>query len=330
LGRLATEPARAILLVAYDAPYPEPLKATRAIEDAFGLGLVLAGAIPARASASTPRSRARRPTPMPMRASRRCGAAFRRARAARCCAHRRAHSPVAWCSNTSTTSPRGGGARVSARARRDWLAANLPHQGAMNLLDEIVAWDDAGCTRVASGIASPRTRCAAATSCRSPARSSTARRPRPRTARSSPRRPPGPGCSSAVRSVDFHAARLDDVAADLDIRWSTWAAASPACSIASTCRRRAARGERPAHGRIRQVKRALVTGGSGAIGSAICRALARDGLEVIVHANSRIDEARRIAAEIGSPHAIAFDVCDRDAARAALEPFSSPARYRSW
>jgi 3-oxoacyl-[acyl-carrier protein] reductase len=69
-------------------------------------------------------------------------------------------------------------------------------------------------------------------------------------------------------------------------------------------------------------RRALVTGGSGAIGAAICRALARDGLEVIVHANSRIDEARRIAAEIGSPHAIAFDVSDRDAARAALEPLS--------
>jgi hypothetical protein len=44
LGRLATDPAREILLVAYDAPYPEPLKATRAIHDAFGLGLVLAGA----------------------------------------------------------------------------------------------------------------------------------------------------------------------------------------------------------------------------------------------------------------------------------------------
>jgi 3-oxoacyl-[acyl-carrier protein] reductase len=67
-------------------------------------------------------------------------------------------------------------------------------------------------------------------------------------------------------------------------------------------------------------RRALVTGGSGAIGAAICRALARDGLEVIVHANSRLDEARRIAAEIGSPHAVAFDVADRDATRAALEP----------
>ena len=63
-----------------------------------------------------------------------------------------------------------------------------------------------------------------------------------------------------------------------------------------------------------------MTGGSGAIGAAICRALARDGLEVVVHANSRLDEARRIAAEIGSPHAVAFDVADRDATRAALEP----------
>lgn len=29
---------------------------------------------------------------------------------------------------------------------RDWLAAHLPHQGAMNLLDEIVSWD-AHCIR---------------------------------------------------------------------------------------------------------------------------------------------------------------------------------------
>ena len=67
-------------------------------------------------------------------------------------------------------------------------------------------------------------------------------------------------------------------------------------------------------------RRALVTGGSGALGAAICRALARAGVEVIVHANTRLEEARRIAAEIGSPHALAFDVADRDATRAALEP----------
>ena len=55
-------------------------------------------------------------------------------------------------------------------------------------------------------------------------------------------------------------------------------------------------------------------------GAAICRALAEAGAEVIVHANRRLDEAKRIAAEIGSPHAIAFDVADRAAVRAALEP----------
>jgi 3-oxoacyl-[acyl-carrier protein] reductase len=67
-------------------------------------------------------------------------------------------------------------------------------------------------------------------------------------------------------------------------------------------------------------RRALVTGGSGAIGAAICRALAAQGVEVIVHANSRLEEARRIAAEIGSAHAVAFDVADRAATLAALEP----------
>jgi 3-oxoacyl-[acyl-carrier protein] reductase len=71
-------------------------------------------------------------------------------------------------------------------------------------------------------------------------------------------------------------------------------------------------------------RRALVTGGSGSIGSAICRALAAQGVEVIVHANRRLEEARRIAAEIGSPHAIAFDVADRAAALAALEPLLEP------
>ena len=69
-------------------------------------------------------------------------------------------------------------------------------------------------------------------------------------------------------------------------------------------------------------RRALVTGGSGAVGAAICRALARDGVEVIVHANTRLEAAQAIAREIGSQHAIAFDVADRDAARAALEPLA--------
>lgn len=71
------------------------------------------------------------------------------------------------------------------------------------------------------------------------------------------------------------------------------------------------------------MKRALVTGGSGDIGAAICRQLAADGLHVIVHANSRIDVAQRIAADIvdagGSAEAIQFDVAQREPVQAALE-----------
>jgi 3-oxoacyl-[acyl-carrier protein] reductase len=70
------------------------------------------------------------------------------------------------------------------------------------------------------------------------------------------------------------------------------------------------------------LKTALVTGGSGAIGAAVCRALAAQGARVIVHANRRLDEARRIAGELraagGQAEAIAFDVTDRAAAAAAL------------
>ncbi|HET7731675.1 MAG TPA: 3-oxoacyl-ACP reductase FabG [Usitatibacter sp.] len=71
-------------------------------------------------------------------------------------------------------------------------------------------------------------------------------------------------------------------------------------------------------------RRALVTGGSGAIGAAICRHLARLGCEVIVHANAHLDAAKDIAEEIagagGKASAIAFDVADHEATRALLEP----------
>jgi 3-oxoacyl-[acyl-carrier protein] reductase len=71
------------------------------------------------------------------------------------------------------------------------------------------------------------------------------------------------------------------------------------------------------------LKRALVTGGSGGIGAAICRRLAADGRHVYVHANSRLDEARRIASDIGaaggSAAAVTFDVSDRGACEAALQ-----------
>ena len=70
-------------------------------------------------------------------------------------------------------------------------------------------------------------------------------------------------------------------------------------------------------------RRALVTGGSGGIGAAICRRLAADGLHVIVHANKGLDRAEGLVNDIrqhgGSAQAVAFDVTDRVAANAAIE-----------
>lgn len=71
------------------------------------------------------------------------------------------------------------------------------------------------------------------------------------------------------------------------------------------------------------MKRALVTGGSGGIGAAICRRLAADGCFVYVHANRNLAKAEALVAEIrqagGTAEAIAFDVTDAVASRAVLE-----------
>jgi len=69
--------------------------------------------------------------------------------------------------------------------------------------------------------------------------------------------------------------------------------------------------------------RALVTGGSGAIGAAICRRLAAAGRRVAVHANRNLAEAERVAQNIraagGSAEAVAFDVTNEQETAGALE-----------
>jgi 3-oxoacyl-[acyl-carrier protein] reductase len=69
--------------------------------------------------------------------------------------------------------------------------------------------------------------------------------------------------------------------------------------------------------------RALVTGGSGDIGAAACRALAATGCEVIVHANTRLEQAVGVAAGIektgARARAVRFDVTDAEASAQAIE-----------
>src|SRR6185436_3582515 len=69
--------------------------------------------------------------------------------------------------------------------------------------------------------------------------------------------------------------------------------------------------------------RALVTGGSGTIGAAICRRLAAGGARVAVHANRNLAQAEAVAQGIRADglkaEALAFDVTDAAAATSALE-----------
>lgn len=68
---------------------------------------------------------------------------------------------------------------------------------------------------------------------------------------------------------------------------------------------------------------ALVTGGSGEIGAAVCRRLAAAGHEVIVHAHRNPERAQAVVdairADGGAARALVLDVTDADTCRARLE-----------
>jgi len=71
------------------------------------------------------------------------------------------------------------------------------------------------------------------------------------------------------------------------------------------------------------LKRALITGGSGDIGQAICRRLAASGIHVIAHANAHQDQAQRLADEIrqngGSAQSCRFDLTQAEETARAVE-----------
>jgi len=72
------------------------------------------------------------------------------------------------------------------------------------------------------------------------------------------------------------------------------------------------------------MKNALVTGGSGGIGAAICLRLAADGCKVYIHANKNMKAAQMLADSIcadgGSAEVLVFDVTDSNAVADVLTP----------
>ncbi|HEX5181776.1 MAG TPA: SDR family NAD(P)-dependent oxidoreductase [Allosphingosinicella sp.] len=59
---------------------------------------------------------------------------------------------------------------------------------------------------------------------------------------------------------------------------------------------------------------AIVTGGARRIGREICRALAEDGWHLLIHCGRSVDEAERLAGELGNARIVAADLADPSAA----------------
>lgn len=103
---------------------------------------------------------------------------------------------------------------------RDWIAAHIPHQGDMCLLDAVLEWSDAAIACRAVSHADPANplraggRLGAATGIEYAAQAMAVHG----ALLAGTDAPPRQGYLTSVRSVTLHAARLDDVAGPLDVR----------------------------------------------------------------------------------------------------------------
>lgn len=82
-------------------------------------------------------------------------------------------------------------------------------------------------------------------------------------------------------------------------------------------------GPKTSHLKAAAKRKALVTGGSGDLGTAIASQLAVDGFEVWIHANRQLEKAESLAKKInqhgGSAHVICFDLTDIQAVNQAVK-----------
>ena len=100
---------------------------------------------------------------------------------------------------------------------RAWLLANLPHQGAMNLLDAIVEWNDSCVRAVARNHRFPDHPLRRSGELLSVCGIEYGAQAAAAHGALASRAPSAAGVLASVRSVVMHARRLDDVTGDLDV-----------------------------------------------------------------------------------------------------------------
>ena len=103
---------------------------------------------------------------------------------------------------------------------RDGIAALIPHQGSMCLLERVVEWDDQHVVLETASHRSPQTPCALTAGCERSICASTARRPWPcmaGCARQVSGVQPKPGMLVSLRSVQFGRDYIEDLPGDLRV-----------------------------------------------------------------------------------------------------------------